>query len=451
MELWSEFIDEMLRVAQGLRSQAPEPDLREVARHLHTLKGAAGFVGLDELVSFLHAAEEEIKGWKETPDEFGHYLAYLADLLEEGAEQLARERREFLGELPRLLEDLKAKKFSGYWAKLGRRVWVDADALEELLALAGELAEAAEGKLKLLAENLRSKIASLRLVRLGRLRPYLESALEREAGLQGKLARLEFRGDAEVEREAAEAVAEALVHLIRNAVAHGIEAPEEREKLGKPPVGTVSVSVRAEGEQLMIAVEDDGRGIDLRAVRERARQLGLEGEPLEVIFHPSFSLKAEVDLSAGRGVGLDAVRRAVEELGGEVSVQTEQGRGTRFLLVLPTGLSNAHVLVFGDGSSRIGVLASAVSGVHEPSEVKLEGRWAKLGDEVLKVVSLFEGEPEGFVRVGRLLLAAPRLYEVARGIVRKFKEPFRGRFLGYLVSAGVPVPVLNPKWLLRNF
>ncbi len=451
MELWSEFADELLRVAQALRAQAAAPQLREVARQLHTLKGAAGFVGLSELVKFTHDAEELIKAWAEPPEGFGNFLSYLAELLERAADELLKGERSFLAELPKLLDDLRSGDFSGYWAKLSRGVWVDSRRLEELLALAGELAEAAEGRVKLLAEDLRARIAALRLVRLGRLKPYLEAAVEREAKSQGKLVRLEFRGDAEVEREAAEAVAEALVHLVRNAVAHGIEPPEEREALGKNPTGLVRVSVEAGGEQLRISVEDDGRGIDPEAVLRKARELGLEGEPLELIFEPGFSLRAEADLSAGRGVGLDAVRGAVEELGGEVWAESEPGRGARFVLTLPTGLSNAHVLVFGDGRSRLGLLASAVSGVYEPEEVRLEGRWAKLGGEVLKVAWLFEGEPEGFVRVGRLLVAAPRLHEVARGIVRKFKPPLRGRFLGYLVLGGVPVPVLNPKWLARNF
>jgi chemotaxis protein histidine kinase CheA len=124
-----------------------------------------------------------------------------------------------------------------------------------------------------------------------------------------------------------------MTHLVRNAIAHGIESEATRTTAGKNAVGSIWTSAQASDAGPVITVEDDGDGIDLDGVLERARALGLEGgEATDLIFHAGLSTRAESDGLAGRGVGLDAVRAYLHEAGYTVQVVTERGSGTKFVL-----------------------------------------------------------------------------------------------------------------------
>ncbi len=170
-------------------------------------------------------------------------------------------------------------------------------------------------------------------------------ALVREvATATGKDVELETRGaEVELDVRVLDGVAEALRHLVTNAVDHGIEAPAERAAAGKPRSGVVTLAARQAGSTVVIEVCDDGRGIDDEVLRERAIAGGrlpadstVSGPALHrVLFTPGFSTREDVTETSGRGVGLDVVRAAVEELGGTVDIETELGRGTTFVLTLP--------------------------------------------------------------------------------------------------------------------
>ena len=185
----------------------------------------------------------------------------------------------------------------------------------------------------------------LRAARAGR-------AAAREAG-----KRVEFEvagGDARLDRSLAERVADPLLHLVRNAVDHGVETEEERVAAGKSPEGRVSIEADSEGGLVVLRVSDDGRGVDVDAVARAAAAAGLgphgaeitHEHALRLIFRPGFSTAAQASLVSGRGVGLDVVERAVEDAGGEVRVRSLRGRGTTFELRLPTSLAllPAHVV-----------------------------------------------------------------------------------------------------------
>ena len=160
----------------------------------------------------------------------------------------------------------------------------------------------------------------------------------------GKKVRLHFAGDApdwvgpELSR-----VQEALVQMIRNAIDHGIEFPETREKAGKPPVGEISIAFREEDGHVVVRIRDDGAGVDSRAVARRASQLGLVDvertlaphETLDLLFEPGFSTRESVNEVSGRGIGLDIVRENIESLGGKVEIDTTRGAGTTIMLRIP--------------------------------------------------------------------------------------------------------------------
>jgi two-component system chemotaxis sensor kinase CheA len=177
----------------------------------------------------------------------------------------------------------------------------------------------------------------------------------------GKQVELELVGkDTELDRTVVDALGDPLVHLIRNSLDHGLEGPEERVAAGKPATGTLHLSARHAGGNVVIEVRDDGRGINPQKVAEKAAERGLIGadavettdmaKAIELLFHPGFSTAEVTSDISGRGVGMDAVRTTIRELGGEVIMTSEQGQGTVAQIRLPLTLAiMAALLVEADG------------------------------------------------------------------------------------------------------
>ncbi len=172
--------------------------------------------------------------------------------------------------------------------------------------------------------------------------PHLSAARE-TAERSGKQIETSTSGlDVRVGVDIAEAITTFVLHAVRNAVAHGIESPAERERTGKPAVGSLRIRASLVRESLELEISDDGSGVAVDAVRSRAAELGLlssaaptEAEILQVLFQPGFSTANEVTDLAGRGVGLDAVEARVKEVGGKITVQSTRGEGARFRVRLP--------------------------------------------------------------------------------------------------------------------
>jgi len=222
--------------------------------------------------------------------------------------------------------------------------------------------------------QLAAQVAEARLVPLGTVFEAFPRALRELAQVQGKRLELVIENaDAGVDRSLVSDVREALVHLIRNAVDHGIEAPAARASQGKGEVGRVTLRARVDGDLVSVEVSDDGRGIDPAALRQlaaRRRILGAaqaaalsEREALELIFRPGFSTREEVSELSGRGVGLDVVKRKVEGLGGSEAVASRVGLGTTVTLRLPQSLSLMRVLLVRLGDDVYGMPATDVEAV----------------------------------------------------------------------------------------
>lgn len=209
-----------------------------------------------------------------------------------------------------------------------------------------------------------------------------------------------------VDRSMLKDVGDALVHLIRNAVDHGIESPEFRRALGKPAQGKVAIRVRADGDMLHLEVEDDGRGIDPERLRASAVSKKImtaaqaaalsEREAIELIFLPGFSTREEVTDISGRGVGMDVVKRKVETLGGSVSVSSRLGRGTKISLRLPQSLALMRVLLVRLGDDVYGMPAADVEAV---TRIKPDDRMEIFGTLAVK----HRGKPTALVALGPLL------------------------------------------------
>jgi len=222
----------------------------------------------------------------------------------------------------------------------------------------------------------------------------------------GKEARLVVEGEhVGADRQVLDLLADPMVHLLRNAVDHGLEPPETREAAGKPRRGTIRLRARQAGRFVEILVEDDGRGIDPTAIAEAAVRKGLlseadvgrmsEREILEQLFRPAFSTQTAVSDVSGRGVGLDVVQSVVKDLGGSVRVESEVGQGTTFVLRLPASIALVDALVLDVGHSLYAVPSAYVERVLDVEEAAFE----PTGDR--EVVRL-----EGDERVPALDLAA---------------------------------------------
>ncbi len=199
---------------------------------------------------------------------------------------------------------------------------------------------------------------SLHMMRLVALSTITQSLLRntREIGQQlGKQARLEVYGDSiELDRFVLDQLRSPLVHLLRNALDHGIESPEERLGAGKPPEGDLTLEITDERGWITLSLKDDGRGLDLERVREKAIERGIltraEARELaadklqELIFLPGFSCRDDITQISGRGIGLDVVRSNLREIQGRVWVESQRGEGTRFYLQVPLTMATDHGL-----------------------------------------------------------------------------------------------------------
>ncbi len=193
-----------------------------------------------------------------------------------------------------------------------------------------------------------------------------------------KEVELELIGaETELDRNLVEALADPLVHLVRNAIDHGIESPALREATGKPRSGHVRLSAQQEGDYVSIEIQDDGAGIDPERLREIARNKGLidaeaaarlsTDECLHLIFMPGFSTKVEVTDISGRGVGMDVVQSRIRELSGQIQIQSELGRGSRFMIRVPLTLAILPTLLVQAGEAVYALpLARVVEVLHAP-------------------------------------------------------------------------------------
>jgi len=180
----------------------------------------------------------------------------------------------------------------------------------------------------------------------------------------GKKVELHFVGeDTEIDKHIAEELIDALTHLLRNAADHGLEDMETRKKLGKDPTGHITLGARQEGSHIVISVTDDGRGLNLEKIKEKALASGLidednnlsDEEVIRLIFAPGFSTTAQVSEISGRGVGMDVVKTNLKKLQGDIDVQTEPGRGTTFLLRVPLTLAIIQSFMVKVGGQIFGI------------------------------------------------------------------------------------------------
>ena len=306
------------------------------------------------------------------------------------------------------LSDFGSLEFDKYddFNILARRISeVTADISESMTQLSGSIRRSHEdmSQLQQLTLGMRDEIARARMVPIGTPFTRFRRATREMARATGKEVTLVTSGEhTEVDTGVVERLVDPLVHLVRNAVYHGIEPAALRVSKGKPAAGTIYLHASHRGNAVLIEVEDDGAGLDIDKIRAKAVERGLvrsdiaknlpEAEAIKFIFLPGFSTAEQVGDQAGRGVGMDVVKRVIESMNGHIDVESIRGVGTKFTLHLPLTLLIATALMVRSGEERYGIPLPSVREVTMLTAGSLqqmgERSMLHLGDEAVDVQPL---------------------------------------------------------------
>lgn len=269
-----------------------------------------------------------------------------------------------------------------------------------------------------LTRELQGDLLRTRMVEFESLSDRLYRVVRQAAKETGKQVRLDIVGGSiEVDRSVLDRMTPAFEHLLRNSVTHGVELPAERADAGKDPTGSIVITVEQEGNEVTVEIRDDGAGLDLVRIRERALAMGLVEAEAELsdkdlsrlIFAPGLSTAEAVTELAGRGVGMDVVRADVQSLGGRIETRTQPGKGTRFRLVLPLTTVVTQVVLLRVGQAVVAVPSNLVELVQRATPLAVEtayrqGRYLYGGLQLpfYWLGALVQGSPAGTL-VGRTL------------------------------------------------
>ncbi len=359
-------------------------------------------------------------------------------------------------------------------SKQNRELETHIDELEESLHLVNRV-----------LEDFQEVLLGIRMIPVATLFNRFPRMIKELARKLNKKINVKLEGtDTLIDRRVLEQASDSLLHLVRNAVDHGIETPEERKKQGKDETGNIEIKTYPEGGRIVIEIKDDGAGIDIEKVKEKVIKLGwAEKSTLEMmdkqdiikyIFKPGFSTKEFVTEISGRGVGMDVVLEKVQNLKGEIQVDTEKGKGTSFKIILPVTLSIIDALgVEIDGQEYL-FIQDDVDFTLKPeiNEIKLlNNRWVvefegklipivplksilnpqikeiEIKSDILNLVILREGEKLGGIIVDKLA-GLKSIILKSTGTHIKSHRYFQGATIG---STGEVVLVLNKQKIFERF
>jgi len=439
-DLLGDFVAETRETLEALTGEivaweaAPDDRARldSIFRFVHTVKGSCGFLDLPRLERLSHAAEDvlaDVRGDRRKPDAqlVSAVLAVidriveLADAIESGtaiadsdehliaalqpgaAEAAATGAPQPAAEPVQPAEQQGGGSASSARA-VSRTIRLPVDLLDRMMAGVSDMvlarnelarrlrdsgAESATDvafeRLSICVAEMRDAITRTRMARVENLFTALPRMVRDISAELGKLVQLEIDGgDVELDREMIEMIRDPLTHIVRNAIDHGIEPPEARILAGKPKTGRLHVSARQVGNQILIEVIDDGRGIDADRIVQKALAVGLINQDraaslswerkLELIFEPGLSTAQQVTAISGRGVGMDVVRANVERIGGLVDIDSRPGQGLRLTLRVPLTLTIIPALTISGGGQHFAIPRSAIDEI-----VRIGGETVKMG------------------------------------------------------------------------
>jgi two-component system chemotaxis sensor kinase CheA len=477
-EMVRRFIEESLELcdeAEGSLLLLEKNPHREYAaeafRALHSLKGNAGFFGYPDIERIGHLAETVLEQMKNSRSGGAHISALLTvvDALRSGIKGIAEGGG---GELPgrekiaALLGNLLAAPFNHpeeekaimpgdtYYGNGGEKepaapekasscaqqvIRVDIEKLDKLLDLVGELViaeamvannqqglrsdrfEKAVLQLDKITREIQEVSMSMRMVPLAGTFRKMERLVRDLSHRINKAVHLEMVGaETEVDKTIIEQISDPLVHIIRNAVDHGIESPGDRRAAGKSEAGRIRLEAKHSAGEVWIMVEDDGRGLNRERILQKAAERGLvknndrelkDEEVWQLIFEPGFSTAEEVSNISGRGVGMDVVRRNIEKLRGKVDIRSREGAGTVFAVRIPLTLAIIEGMVVRVGQNRYTIPISSIIESFQPEGKQITGT-----PDGLEVVHI-RGALLPVIRLHQLYKVSPRFNRLEEGIL----------------------------------
>ena len=460
-ELMCDFVVECREHLQTIESQllalernsAGSDALNSLFRSFHTIKGLAGFLELPLIQEVAHQVETVLDRYRqgglrvsgstvdiilEARDYIATWLNVLAlDPLADAASTPQRPDS-LLNGVAMLAEATAAETGPGAESGLDRveaAAWqngsgatrvvkVDTAKLDYLVDMVGELVIAQSlvrhhpdlsdvknqalsrhlAQLARITDEVQRTAMAMRMVPVGPLFKRMARLVRDLSRKSGKPVELVCEGEnVELDRNIVEELADPLMHMVRNAMDHGLETAAQRGAAGKPVTGQLALRAAHRSGQVVIEVADDGRGISRERVLAKARQQGLvsagstpgDAEILNLIFHPGFSTAEKVSDISGRGVGMDVVRKQIQKLRGSIDIRSEEGTGTSFALRLPLTLAIIDGLIIGVGRERYVIPLGAVREMLRPSpgmvsRIENRAEVVILRDRMLPVVRLYE-------------------------------------------------------------
>jgi two-component system, chemotaxis family, sensor kinase CheA len=418
----------------------------ELFRHAHSLKGMASTMGYEQIVRIAHLMEDQLGrirngDCKLSPAftglllEASDTLNRLVSLVESGSDTLV----DTTGLIERLAAFDPAAEMQAHVQENQphdqgstppesaasaphqfrqtdsfKSIRIKTETLDHLVNITGELitnryhlteaarrADAAEcreplNRLTALLRNLRDEVFKARMLPFSVIAERFPRMVRDLARTQGKEIRFLLEGkEIELDRGILEEITEPIVHILRNAVDHALESADERVTAGKPSGGTISLTVNRDKDHVEISIADDGRGMDAERLKRKGIEAGMitaeqaaqmtPQEAYQLICKPGFSTAAAVTDISGRGVGMDAVRDAVHRLGGILTIQSQKGHGSRFVMRLPITVSIIHAMMIQCGQLEIAFPLAVVSRTVElkRSEIREEsGRTMVILDDI---------------------------------------------------------------------
>ncbi len=286
-----------------------------------------------------------------------------------------------------------------------------------------EAFEVESSQVRSTTEQLQEGLTNIRMVPVGNLFNRFHRPVRDVSKEEGKEVVLTTAGEeTRLDKTVIEEMADPLMHLVRNAVSHGIEPPDVREKLGKPRVGTISLNAYQQGSQIIIEIRDDGAGMNPQKLRETAVKRGIKSqaevdrlsdtEAYQLIFLPGFSTKEKITSVSGRGVGMDVVKTNLTKLGGSIDIKSEPGKGTLFMIKLPLTLVIYQALLVQAGGQEFAI---PLNSVEETLRVTPNQIHVVTGQEVIRI----RDQILTFIRLNKLL----QLSEVEPSIPEKSSKP----------------------------
>ncbi|MFY0569660.1 chemotaxis protein CheA [Archangium lansingense] len=429
-----ELLAEMEAGLMAFEAHPREEVLQTVFRGAHTVKGMAMSLGFPALTDFVHCVEDVLESLLErrrlATGELVTLLLCAVDHLRGLAVAAVSGEEGMPPGAQRLLEQLRAPGLMGPVSvgaggapeevRRVRTLRVDVEKLDRIANLTGELTTARGRLTQVLAKGsagealavhleaerlhleLQEEVRRVRMVPVGPLFRQNLRAVRELTEAQHKRARLVLEGeDVEVDTSLVEGLREPLLHLVRNAVAHGLETPEARREAGKESSGTLVLRAFHEPGMLVVQLSDDGRGLRYERLREKARALGRDAERMtaeelaELVFLPGLSTAEAVTEVSGRGMGMDVVHRCLGALRGKVTLRSEEGRGTTVTLRVPLTLASIQGFTVGVGEE---IYVLPLEAVQECLELPAERR-GQPGGGVLNL----RGEPLPYLRLSEVL------------------------------------------------